>query len=76
MPCNASVLKKAAGCIVRVKEGVFFILNVEVVSFYQSAWLHVLGKRLILLLKDFPFTLEVLDNDFNIINNNIFNIYV
>ena len=41
----------------------------EVVSFYQSAWLHVLGKRLILLLKDFHFTFEILDKDFNIIRN-------
>jgi hypothetical protein len=40
----------------------------EVVSFYQSAWLYVLGERLIVLLKDFPFTLEVLDKDFNIIH--------
>jgi hypothetical protein len=66
MSCSTNVSKKAAGCIVRIGEG-FFILNKEVVSFYQSAWLHVLGNRLILLPKDFLFTLEVLDNDFNII---------
>ena len=65
-PWNTNVSKKAAGCIVTVKEG-YFIFNMGVANYFQSTRRHIVEEMLILLLRNFPFTLEVLDNDFNII---------